>query len=96
MKKVLNKISKILDYIYGIGIFIALFVGGLTFIGFIIAFLIGGQTATEICTFIYKKIFAYLIYGGSVVILLGLVNIYIKNQKILSINDKESSKEKQN
>lgn len=96
MKKILKQISKILDYIYGIGILLALFVGGLTFIGFIVAFIVGGNVATTICTFIYKKIFSFLIYASSVIVLLGLVNMYIKNQKLLSVNDKEKSSEKQN
>lgn len=87
MKNVLKKISAILDCVYGWGIFICLFVGGLTFFGYLTAFIIGGDTAADICAFIYDKIFAYLIYGGNIIVLLGLANMYIKKQKSLTIND---------
>ena len=52
MKNVLNKISKVLSTIFGCGILIALFVGGLTFFGYLFALIIGGDTAAVICDFI--------------------------------------------
>lgn len=89
MKKFLATVIKVLDVIYGWGIFICLFGGGLTFFGFLAAFFIGGETATEICTFIYKQIFKWLIYGGNIIVLLGLVNMYLKKQKSLTISETE-------
>ena len=86
MKKILKVISKILDYVYGWGIFICLFVGGLTFFGYVAAFIIGGETAAVICDFIYKTVFKILIYGGNVIVLVGLLNMYIKNQKSLTVS----------
>lgn len=87
MKNIISKISAILDKIYGWGIFICLFVGGLTFFGYIVAFIIGGETATAICNFIYKGVFTYLIYGGNIIVLLGLLSMYLKNQKSLTVSD---------
>lgn len=87
MKKVLKAIIKILDKIYGWGIFICLFGGGLMFFGFLAAFIIGGETATAISVFIHKTIFKGLIYGGNVIICLGLLNMYLKKQKSLTVND---------
>ena len=87
MKKFLLTVSKILDVIYGWGILICLFVGGLTFFGFLAAFFIGGETAAAICTFIHKQVFGVLIYGGNIIVLLGLLNMYIKKQKSLTISD---------
>jgi len=86
MKKILKVISKILDYVYGWGIFICLFVGGITFFGYVAAFIIGGETAAVICDFIYKTVFKILIYGGNVIVLVGLLNMYIKNQKSLTVS----------
>lgn len=85
MKNVLKKISVILDYVYGWGIFICLFVGGLTFFGYLAAFIIGGETAADICKFIYDKIFTYLIYGGNIIVLLGLANMYLKSKSLLPL-----------
>ncbi len=87
MKKFIQKFIHIIDVIYGWGILICLFVGGLTFFGFLAAFFIGGETATEICTFIHKSIFKWLIYGGNIIVLLGLLNMYLKKQKALTIDD---------
>ena len=87
MKKIIDKITAAIDFIYGWGIFICLFVGGLMFFGFLAAFLIGGETATAICAFIYKKVFKVLIYGGNVVVMLGLVGMYLKKQMALTIAD---------
>jgi len=87
MKNMMKKLIKIIDYIYGWGIFICLFVGGLMFFGYLAAFVIGGELATQICDFIYKKIYAWLIYGGNIIVLLGLFNMYLKKQKSLTIAD---------
>lgn len=87
MKKILTVLTKILDKIYSIGILVCLFGGGLTFFGFLAAFIIGGETATEICVYIQNQIFKWLIYGGNVIICLGLVNMYLKKQKSLTVSD---------
>lgn len=87
MKKFMKTLTKILDKIYGYGIMICLFVGGLMFLGFVAAFIIGGETATNICVFIQKKIFSWLIYGGNIIVVLGLLNMYLKKQKSLTLKD---------
>lgn len=87
MKNFIKKLIKVIEFIYGWGILICLFVGGLTFLGFLVAFVIGGETATEICTFIHQSIFKVLIYGGNIIVMLGLLNMYLKKQKSLTISD---------
>lgn len=87
MKHVINKITAVIDFIYGWSIFTCLFVGGLMFFGFLSAFLIGGDTAAAICHFIYNKVFKVLIYGGNIAVLLGLISMYLKNQMSLTISD---------
>lgn len=89
MKKIMKIISKTLDYIFGWGIFVCLFVGGLTFLGYLAAFIIGGNMATMICDFIYKIIFKILIYGGNIIVLIGLLNMYIKKQKSLTMSGEQ-------
>ena len=56
MKEICKKISAVLKTIFGYGIMICLFAGGLTFFGYLAALIIGGETATAICVFIYKTI----------------------------------------
>ena len=87
MKDIIKKVDAVIGTIYGWSIFICLFVGGLTFFGFLAAFIIGGETATAICEFIYNKIFKVLIYGGNVVVLLGLVDMYLRKELALTIAD---------
>ncbi|MBQ7826737.1 MAG: hypothetical protein IJ386_00545 [Clostridia bacterium] len=87
MKNIIKKITVLLDYVYGWGIFICLFVGGATFFGYLAAFIIGGDTAAAICDFIYKTVFKILIYGGNVIVLVGLLNMYLKKQKSLTVSD---------
>ncbi len=83
----MKTLVKILDKVYGWGIVVCLFVGGAMFLGFLAAFFIGGEAAEAICTFIHKTIFKWLIYGGNIIVLVGLVNMYLKKQKSLTMND---------
>ena len=76
-----QKIANVLGTVYGIGILIALFCGGLSFLGYLAAFIIGGETATAICVFIYKTAYPILFYFSSAVVLLGLVKMYVAGEK---------------
>ena len=90
MKALLNKAVKAIEYIFGYGIMISLFVGGFSFFGYLAAFIIGGQTAKEICEFIYKDLYPRLIYFTSVIVILGIIKMYLCGQSAL----KSSSKKK--
>lgn len=94
MKEKIKKISDFLKLIFGYGIMITLFLGGITFLGYLAALIIGGETATAICVFIYKKIFSVIIYASSCMILLGLLTMYLSGETALtaSKNKKEKSK----
>lgn len=87
MKTAIEKITKILDTVYGWGIMLALFLGGMTFFGYLAAFIIGGETSTAISTFIYKSFFPVVIYAANIIVILGLVNMYLKREKSLTIKD---------
>lgn len=90
----MEKVITILKKIYGYGITIALFGGGLTLLGFIAAMFIGGETATAICEFIYKKLFTWLFVGSNIVVLLGLVAMYLSKEKSMTLEKRKKKRDK--
>ncbi len=89
MKETMKKISEVCKMIFGYGIMITLFAGGLTFFGYLAALFIGGETATAICVFIYKQIFPIIIYATTCLILFGLVAMYLGGEKALTTEKKK-------
>ena len=89
MKTILKKIADILEVIFGYGIMLSLFVGGITFFGYVIALIVGGETATAICHFIYKVLYPYLVYFSSSIVLLGLLKMYLCNETALKSEGKK-------
>ena len=83
MKTVREKAANVLAYIYAVGIAVALFAGALSFLGYVVAIIIGGETATAICAFIYKQIYPVLFYISSVSVVLGLVKMYLSGEKTM-------------
>ena len=95
MKKTNEKICKVIGIIYGYGILISLFAGGLTFFGYVVAICIGGEVATKICEIIYKDIFPIIIIFASVMVVLGVIKMYLSGEVALSIEKKrKANKEK--
>ena len=92
MKEFCKKLSNVLKTIFGYGIMICLFAGGLTFFGYLAALCIGGEIATAICVFIYKTIIPYIIYSSTIMVLLGLVAMYLGGEMALTANKKKASK----
>lgn len=88
MKEVCKKISAVLKTVFGYGIMICLFAGGLTFFGYLAALFIGGETATAICVFIYKTIIPYIVKISTILVLLGLVAMYFNGEVALSASKK--------
>ena len=93
MKEKMKKISDVCKLIFGYGILIVLFAGGLTFFGYLAALFIGGETATAICTFIYKQFIPVIIYISTCLVLFGLLTMYMAGEKALTSSKKKSSKE---
>ncbi len=91
MKETLKKISDVFKIIFGYGIEIVLFAGGLTFFGYMAALVIGGETATAMCTWIYKTFVPIIIKASTILILFGLVTMYLAGEKALT-PDKRSAK----
>ena len=94
MKKIIDKITAILRTVFGYGILIGLFSGGLTIFGFVAALIIGGDTATDICRFIHKEIFPVIVYGTSVMVLLGLLTMYLSGETALTVQAKKKKHSK--
>ncbi len=92
MRETLNKISNVCRWIFGYGIMITLFMGGLTFFGYSIALIIGGDTAAAICTFISKQINPIMIYISTIMVLFGLLTMYLAGEKALTSEKKKDSK----
>lgn len=83
-KYITKKITDFIEIIFGYGIFICLFVGGLSFLGYLVAFITGGETAAYICKFIYKTLYPHLVRLSSIMVLLGLLKMYLVGDKALS------------
>ncbi len=92
MKALMKKISAVLRTVFGYGILITLFAGGLTFFGYVVALIVGGDLAAQICTVIYKGIIPVIIYTSTILVLLGLVVMYLNGEVALTSNKKKASK----
>lgn len=93
MKEFMKKLSNVLRLIFGYSIMTTLFVGGLTLFGYIIALIIGGETAAAICTFIYKQIVPIMVYITNIMIVLGLVTMYISGETALTVKTRKNDGE---
>lgn len=93
MKETLKKISDVFKLIFGYGIMIVLFAGGLTFFGYVAALFIGGETATAMCTWIYKTFIPIIIKASTILILFGLVTMYLAGEKALTPERKSAKEE---
>lgn len=89
MKNIFKKISSVLKKIFGYGIMITLFAGGLTFFGYVAALIIGGDIAAMICSFLYDKFIPVIVYITSILVLLGLVAMYLNGEMALTAESKK-------
>ena len=90
MKAMCKKLSAVLKTVFGYGIMICLFAGGFTFFGYMAALVIGGETATAICVFIYKTIIPWVIKVSNIMILLGLAAMYLNGEMALTTGKNKS------
>ena len=86
MKEKIKNISNILKTIFGYGILLSRFLGGLTFFGYLAALLVGGDPAAAICVFLYKTVLPIIIRLSTVTVLLGLVSMYMAGEQTLTSN----------
>lgn len=84
MKKACKKIGSVLKTVFGYGIMVCLFAGGLTFFGYLVALIIGGDAAATICHVIYKGIIPWIIRCSTVMVVLGLIAMYFSGELALT------------
>ena len=92
MKEMCKKVSQVLRTVFGYGIMLCLFAGGMTFFGYMAALFIGGETATAICVFIYKTIIPIIIKCSTSLVLLGLIVMYLNGELALTSEKKHAAK----
>jgi len=91
MKEFMQKASNVCKIIFGYGLTLMLFAGGLSFFGYVFALIAGGQLASDICQIIYKQILPVIIRATSALILLGLLSMYLAGEKALTPSGKKKS-----
>lgn len=77
-KSVCKKIAFVLEYIIGISLAVCVFAGGLGFVGYLVAFCMGGETAAEICTWIYKTYYGCLIKISTITTVACFLLLYLR------------------
>ena len=92
MKEMCVKLSKVLKKVFGYGIATCLFAGALSFFGYLVAFIVGGDLAVVICEFIYKQYLPVVIYVSTILVLVGLVSMYLAGEYALTSNKKKNAK----
>ena len=85
----MKKFNEICKLIFGYGIMISLFAGGLTFFAYLIALIVGGDTAALICEVTYKQVMPVIVKLSTVMILLGLGCMYMSGEKSLTPSEKK-------
>ena len=91
----MKKAAEITSKIFGWGVTLCLFAGGLAAIGYIIALILGGGeggAGFTLARFIQQKYFPIVIRIVSAAIMVGLVSMYLSGQQALSLkSDKEEA-----
>ena len=73
---------------------LTLFAGALAFLGYVVALCLGGESATELCAFIYKEFFPWVIRICSISVGFGLIGMYLNKTKALTMSGSEKSESK--
>lgn len=84
-----EKIENVIKNIFSISLVTAILGGGVIFLMFVLALIIGGGTGEMLATSAADKIMPYFIRLASIAVLAGLVSIYINGKHSLSMSDKE-------
>lgn len=89
----MKKVSKIFLTIFSIGVLVTLFAGALSLAGYIVALIIGGETAATLCAFIYTQYFPWVIKICSIAVGFGLIGMYFDKKKALVVNVTDTQEE---
>ncbi len=81
-----EKLYNLFNKLYGITMTVAFFAGIVPLVLFVVAMIIGGSAGETIAVFLYKQVYPWVIALASVSILFGLIAMYIKKEKGLSVD----------
>ncbi len=85
----MKKLSDILLKIFAYGIIACLFAGGLSLIGYLVGLVIGGESATSLCAWVFKTYLPWVIKATSVFTGIGLIGMYLSKQKALTVSNEK-------
>lgn len=88
-KEICKKIGNSLRHIFGWGICLSLFSGGLTFFFYVAALCIGGETGNAICLFMKAYVWPVIITTANCMVVLGLVIMYLCGEVALTSKKKK-------
>ena len=80
----MKKASDILLKIFAYGIIACLFAGGLSLVGYFVALIIGGESATALCLWVFKTYLPWVIKATLIFTLIVLIGMYLNKQKALT------------
>lgn len=80
----MKKIGDILLRIFAVGALSAVFAGGLSFVGYLAALMLGGEAAEALCAFIFKGYLPWVIRLTSAFTMCGLCGMYLTKRKALT------------
>ena len=86
----MKKFVSVCKIIFGYGILCTLFAGGMTLLGYIGAFVVGGELAADICEFVYKKCTPVIVYISNIMVLFGIFSMYLAGEYALSTKKNET------
>lgn len=91
----MKRAAECLNKVFGWGIYVCLFAGGLAFFGFLAAIIMGGEGGEALAVMIQKQYFPMVIRVASATIGLGLLSMYLGKEQALSLvsDKKEAEKE---
>lgn len=90
----MKRASEYLNIVFGWGIYVCLFAGGLAFFGFVAAIVMGGDGGQELAVMIQKQYFPMVIRAASATIGLGLISMYLGKEQALSLaSDKKEAEQ---
>ena len=85
----MKKLAEITSIIFGLGVYICLFAGGLGAAGYLVALILGGGAegvGYNLARFIQRTYFPYLFRLASASVGIGLLSMYLSGQKALTID----------
>lgn len=80
-----NRIKKIFKNIFSLSLIVSIFGGGVIFVMFIIAFIMGGANGENLSVMAAETIMPMFIRLAAIAIISGLISIYIEGSHTLSM-----------